>query len=56
MICQCYDSPEGLQPYLKETPSQVFSCDYFKSFRNNFFHRTAMVAAFDLSFSIRKNF
>ena len=48
--------PEGLQLYKKETPIQVFCCDYSKSFRNNFFYRRTTVAAFELCFSIRKNF
>ena len=34
----------------------MFSCEYSKSFWNNFFHRTNTVAAFDLCFSFRKNF
>ena len=33
-----------------------FSCEYFKSFRNNFFYRATPVAAFELYFSIRKIF
>ena len=31
------NSPEGLQLYLKESPTWVFSCEYSKSFRNSFF-------------------
>ena len=50
------NSPEGLQLYEKETPTQVFSCEYFQSFRNNFFYTTTRIAAFELYFSIRKNF
>ena len=30
-------SPEGLQLYLKETPTQLFSCEHSKSFRDSFF-------------------
>ena len=30
---------------LKETPTQVFSCEYCEIFRNSFFHRTPPVAA-----------
>ena len=45
---------EGLQLYSEETPTQVFSCEYSKSFRDTFFYRTTLVAAFELSFSIRE--
>ena len=38
---------------LKKTPTQVFLCEYPKSFRYSFFIET-VVAAFALSFSIRK--
>ena len=38
------NSPEGLQ---LETPTRVFSCEYSKSFTNNFFYRTNTVAAFE---------
>ena len=31
------ESPEGLQLYWKETPTQVFSCEFSKSFRKIFF-------------------
>ena len=31
--------------YLKETPTQVFSCEYREIFRNSFFYRTPPVAA-----------
>ena len=34
----------------------MFSCEYSKSFRNSFFYRTTPVAAFELCFSIRKDF
>ena len=50
------NSPEGLQIYLKTTPTQVFSCEYPKSLRYSFSYRTTPVAAFALSFSIRKEF
>ena len=46
---------EGMQLYQKETPTRVFSCEYSKSFSNNFFYRATTVAAFDLCFSFRKN-
>ena len=32
----------------------VVSCEHSKSFRDSFFYRTTPVAAFELSFSIRK--
>ena len=35
----------GLQLYLKETPAQVFSCEYCEIFNNSFFYRTPLVAA-----------
>ena len=35
----------GLQVYLKETTTQVFSCEYFEIFKNSFFYRTPPVAA-----------
>ena len=44
------NNPEGLQ--LKD-PKQVFSCEYCKSFRE-LFYRITPVAAFEVSFSIRK--
>ena len=28
---------EGLQLYQKETPTQVFSCKYYETFKNSFF-------------------
>ena len=37
-------------------PTWVCSCEYSKSFRNSFFYRTTPVAAFELCFSIRKEF
>ena len=33
----------------KETLAQLFSCEFCKIFRNTFFYRTPLVAAFDLS-------
>ena len=49
-------SPEGVQPYQKMTPAWLFSCKYSKSFRDSFFYRTTPAAAFELCFSIRKEF
>ena len=40
---------------IKETPTQLFSCEYSKNFRNNFFYRTTPVDAFEWR-SIRKEF
>ena len=37
----------GLQLYLKEFPTQVFSCEFCKNSKNFFFHRTPPVAASD---------
>ena len=34
----------------------MFSCEYSKSFRESFFHRTTPVAALEVNFSIRKEF
>ena len=31
------NSPEGQQIYQKETPAQVFSCEYSKCFMDSFF-------------------
>ena len=30
---------------LKETPTQVFPCEYFKIFKNSFFYRAPLLAA-----------
>ena len=35
----------------KETLAQVFSCEFCKICKNNFFHRTPLVAASDCSYS-----
>ena len=35
----------GVSFYCKETPAQVFSCEYCKIFKNSFFYRTPPVAA-----------
>ena len=35
----------GLQLYLKQTPTQVFSYDICELFKNTFFYRTSPVAA-----------
>ena len=32
-------------PLFKKNPTKVFSCEYWKVFKNNFFHRTFPVAA-----------
>ena len=38
----------GLQPcnFIKETPTQVFSCEYCKSSRSSFLYRALVIAAF----------
>ena len=43
---------EGLQRYEKETPTQVFSCEYCKIFNNSCFYGTNPVAVFGLIKSI----
>ena len=35
----------SLQLYLKETPTQVFSCEFCEIFNNTFFQRTTPIAA-----------
>ena len=37
------------QLYQKQTPTQVFSSEYSEIFKDNFFHRTPMVAASEIS-------
>ena len=56
------ESPEGVlwkkvflkisQLYKKETPIQVFSCEFCETFKNNFIYRTPLMAALVLSFFI----
>ena len=36
----------GLQLYLKETPTQVFSCEYYEIFKRNCFYRTPLIAVY----------
>ena len=38
--------PDGLQLYERETPAQMFSCEYCEIFKNSFFYRTPTVVAF----------
>ena len=38
--------PYEVQLYLKETSTQVFSCEYCKTFTSSFFYVTPRVAAF----------
>ena len=49
------NSPEGLQLYWKET-ARHFPVHIPKLFRDCFFNRTTPVAAFEVSFSIKKEF
>ena len=51
-----FNSLQGLQIYQKETASQMFFCEQSKSFTDSFFNRANTVAAFELSFSISKEF
>ena len=39
--------PSGLQLHEKETPTQVFSCEYGKNFKNSFFYRIPPVFALE---------
>ena len=36
-----------MQLYKKETPTKVFSCEYWEIFRDRFFYRTPPMAASD---------
>ena len=36
---------QGMQLYLKKTPTKVFSCEVSEIFKNNFFYRTPPVTA-----------
>ena len=47
--------PYGLQLYLKESLTQVFSCEYHEIFTENFFDRKPPVASADLLFLIKSN-
>ena len=38
--------PSGLQLYLKETPAQVFSCEYCQIFKNTYFEEPLRTALF----------
>ena len=38
-------TPEGLQLYQKETPTQVFSCEYCEIFKNTYFGEHLRTAA-----------
>ena len=49
------NSAVGLQFYEKETSTRVVSREY-PGLLEQFFYRTTTVAAFELCFSIRKNF
>ena len=37
--------PKGLQIYCNETPTQVFNCEFCKSFKNTYFYRTPLAVA-----------
>ena len=43
----CAEVSEGLQIYLNQTLTQVFSCEYCKFFKNNYFEKHLRTAAFD---------
>ena len=36
---------QGLQLYYKESPTQMFSCEYCETFKNSFFYKIPAVAA-----------
>ena len=40
-----FDKVAGLQFFQKETPTQVFSCEYCEIFKDSFFNRTPLIAA-----------
>ena len=40
------ESPEDPQHYQKETPTQLFSCEYCKIFKNTYFEKHLRMAAF----------
>ena len=44
------DVPYGLQLYLKEASTQVFSCEYCENFTKSFFYRKPLVASVNLLF------
>ena len=46
---------KNLQFYLKNTATQVFSCEIFETFGNSLFHRAFLVAAFVISETESKN-
>ena len=45
-ICRCST---------KETPAQVFSCEYCEMFKNSFFYRTPAMGAF-VNYNIKASF
>ena len=46
----------GLQLYWKETPAQVFPCEFCEIFKTTFFYRTPPMAAFLMIFSLLWDF
>ena len=42
--------------FKKETPTQVFSCEYHKMFEKSLFYETLLVAASENGWIISKNF
>ena len=42
-------NPEGLQIYLKETPTQAFSCKIYDIFKNAYFEEHLRTAGFTLN-------
>ena len=45
MLESLFKKVECLESLLKETRTQVFSCEYCETFKNSFFYRTPLMAA-----------
>ena len=54
-LCQSIFLNKVLQLYKKETLAQVFSCEFCEIFEINFFHRTPLVAASNVTASLSRN-
>ena len=46
MLESFFKNVAGLRRYLKETPTQMFSSEYWEVIKNSFFDKTPPVAAF----------
>ena len=47
MLESFFNKNAGLQLYYKQTPTQLFSCEFSEFFEDRFFYKTSPVAAFD---------